>query len=51
MDTTKTAKKGRVIFRIKKAKPAGATYTYRLLVVDNRQAAGVSPLITVAVTG
>lgn len=45
----KTAKNGRVSFRIKKAKPAGATYTYRLLVVDNRQAAGVSPLITVTV--
>ena len=51
VDTKKTAKNGRVAFRIKKAKPAGANYTYRLLVVDNRQAAGVSPVITVAVTG
>jgi hypothetical protein len=49
-DTKRTAKNGRVNFRIKKATPAGATYTYRLVVVDNRQAAGVSPLITITVT-
>ncbi len=51
VDVKKTKKKGRVVFRIKKAKPAGATYTYRLLVVDDRQAAGVSPVVTVTVTG
>lgn len=51
VDTKKTAKNGKVAFRIKKAKPGGTNYTYRLLVVVDRQAAGVSPLISVAVTG
>jgi SpoIID/LytB domain protein len=49
-DSKRTVKNGRVTFRIKKATPAGATYAYRLLVVDNRQAAGVSPIINVTVT-
>jgi hypothetical protein len=47
----KTKKNGKVSFLIKKAKPAGAVYTYRLLVVDNRQAAGVSPIISLEVRG
>jgi hypothetical protein len=50
-DTKRTAKKGRVSFRIKKSPQAGVTSTYRLVVVDNRQAAGVSPLVSVTVTG
>jgi hypothetical protein len=37
------------VFRVKKAAPAGATYTYRILVVAKRQAAGASPDITVNV--
>ncbi|MGA1146565.1 MAG: SpoIID/LytB domain-containing protein [Candidatus Nanopelagicales bacterium] len=44
-----TKKGGRVVFRVKKAAPAGARYTYRLLVVAKRQAAGASPDITVNV--
>ena len=47
---TKTKAKGKIVFKVKKAKPVGATYMYRLVVVDNRQAAGVSPIITVTVT-
>ena len=49
-DVKRTDSKGRVSFRVKKAKPEGANYTYRLVVVDDRQAAGASPLITVSVT-
>lgn len=49
-DIKRTAANGRVSFRIKKATPAGANYTYRLVVVDDRQAAGASPPITVSVT-
>jgi SpoIID/LytB domain protein len=48
--TTKTKARGKISFTVKKATPAGATYIYRLLVVDDRQAAGVSPLVTVTVT-
>ncbi len=44
-----TKKGGRVVFRVKKANPAGATYTYRILVVAKKQAAGASPDITVNV--
>jgi len=47
---SKTKKGGRVVFRIKKAAPAGASYTYRILVVAKRQAAGASQDITVNVT-
>ena len=47
---SKTKKGGRVVFTIKKAKPAGATYTYRLLVIAKKQAAGASPDITVNVS-
>jgi len=47
---TKTKAKGKIKFKVKKATPAGSTYIYRLVVVDNRQAAGVSPIITVSVT-
>lgn len=47
---SKTTRGGKVSFTIKKAKPAGANYTYRLLVVDKRQAAGVSPIISVSVS-
>lgn len=49
-DVKRTDSKGRVSFRVKKAKPEGANYTYRLVVIDDRQAAGASPLITVSVT-
>ena len=45
-----TKKGGRVVFRVKRAAPAGATYTYRVLVVDKQQAAGASPDITVNVS-
>lgn len=47
---SKTKKGGRVVFRIKKAAPAGASYTYRILVVAKKQAAGASQDITVNVT-
>lgn len=46
---SKTKKGGRVVFKVKKAAPAGASYTYRILVVAKRQAAGASPDITVNV--
>lgn len=45
-----TKKGGRVVFRVKKAAPAGATYTYRILVIARQQAAGASPDITVNVS-
>jgi SpoIID/LytB domain protein len=45
-----TKKGGRVVFRVKKAAPAGATYTYRILVIAKKQAAGASPDITVNVS-
>lgn len=48
--TTKTKAGGKISFTVKKATPAGASYLYRLVVVDDRQAAGVSPLITVTVS-
>ena len=44
-----TGKGGRVVFRVAKAAPAGATYTYRIVVIAKRQAAGASPDITVNV--
>ena len=44
-----TGKGGRVVFRVKKASPAGATYTYRIVVIDKKQAAGASPDFTVNV--
>lgn len=47
---TKTKAGGKISFKVKKATPAGAIYLYRLVVVDNRQAAGVSPVISVTVT-
>jgi len=47
---TKTRAGGKIAFTVKKATPAGTTYQYRLVVVANRQAAGVSPVITVSVT-
>lgn len=47
---SKTKAGGKITFTVKKATPAGATYLYRLLVVDNRQAAGVSPVITVTIS-
>ncbi len=47
---TKTKAGGKIQFTVKRATPAGTTYLYRLVVVDNRQAAGVSPVITVSVT-
>ena len=46
---SKTNKKGRVSFRINRAAPAGANYTYRLVAVEDQQAAGASPDITVNV--
>jgi hypothetical protein len=46
---TRTKAKGTVNFKVKRAGPAGATYTYRLVVVDKAQAAGVSPSFTVVV--
>ena len=49
VDKARTQAKGRVTFRVKRAAPAGATYTYRLVVVDKAQAAGVSPEFTVVV--
>jgi SpoIID/LytB domain protein len=48
--TTKTKAGGKISFTVKKATPAGTNYLYRLVVVDDRQAAGVSPLIAVNVT-
>ena len=45
-----TGKGGRVVFRVDKAAPAGATYTYRIVVIAKRQAAGASPDITLNVT-
>jgi SpoIID/LytB domain protein len=49
VDKTRTKAKGKVTFKVKRAAPAGATYTYRLVVVDKAQAAGVSPEFTVVV--
>jgi len=49
VDRARTDAKGRVTFTIKKAKPAGAVYTYRLVAIDRRQAAGASPDIVVTV--
>lgn len=49
VDRARTDAKGRVTFTIKKAKPAGAVYTYRLVAIERRQAAGASPDITVTV--
>jgi hypothetical protein len=49
VDKAKTDARGAVSFRIKKATPAGASYTYRLVVIDRKQAAGASPEITVTV--
>jgi SpoIID/LytB domain protein len=49
VDRARTNAKGRVTFTIKKAKPSGATYTYRLVAVERRQAAGASPEIIVTV--
>jgi hypothetical protein len=48
---TRTKAKGKIVFKVKKKEvpPVGVTYIYRLLVVDDRQAAGVSPLVTVTV--
>ena len=44
-----TGPRGRVVFRVKRAAPEGASYTYRIVVVDKKQAAGASPDITVNV--
>lgn len=49
VDRARTDAKGRVTFTIKKAKPSGAVYTYRLVAIDRRQAAGASPNIVVSV--
>jgi hypothetical protein len=49
VDKARTKAKGKVTFKVKRAAPAGATYTYRLVVVDKAQAAGVSPEFTVVV--
>lgn len=49
VDRAKTDARGGVSFRIKKATPAGASYTYRLVVIDRKQAAGASPEIIVTV--
>ena len=49
LDRARTDDRGRVRFVIRKAKPAGATYTYRLVVIERRQAAGASPEITLTV--
>lgn len=48
---TKTKGKGKIVFKVKKKEvpPVGATYVFRLVVVDNRQAAGVSPLVRITV--
>ncbi|MDE0974783.1 MAG: SpoIID/LytB domain-containing protein, partial [Candidatus Nanopelagicales bacterium] len=48
---TRTKAKGKIVFKVKKKEvpPVGVTYVYRLLVVDDRQAAGVSPLVTVTI--
>jgi hypothetical protein len=48
--TKKTQAGGKITFTIKKATPAGSSYLYRIVLVDDRQAAGVSPLIAVTVT-
>lgn len=49
LDQARTDARGRVRFVIKKAKPAGTTYTYRLVVIERRQAAGASPEIVLDV--
>jgi 5-hydroxyisourate hydrolase-like protein (transthyretin family) len=49
VDKARTDAQGRVTFTIKKAKPAGAVYMYRLVAVERRQAAGASPDIVVTV--
>lgn len=49
VDRARTDAKGRVTFTIPKAKPAGAVYTYRLVAIERRQAAGASPDIVVTV--
>ena len=48
--TKKTQAGGKISFTIKRATPAGSSYLYRIVVVDDRQAAGVSPVIAVTVT-
>lgn len=49
MDTDKTGKKGRYRFRIKKAVPAGAAYTYRIVIYKDGQVIGTSPEKTMTV--
>ena len=48
---TKTKGKGKIVFKVKKKEvpPVGVSYVFRLVVVDNRQAAGVSPLVRITV--
>jgi len=49
MATDTTSKKGRYSFRIKKAVPAGASYTYRIVVYQGDQVIGTSPERTVVI--
>ena len=49
IDKVRSNKKGRYTIRVKKARPAGATYTYRVIAVKKKQVVGVSPERTVTV--
>ena len=49
MATDTTGKKGRFAFKVKKAVPAGAEYTYRIVVFSGDQVIGTSPERTVKI--
>lgn len=49
IDKVRTNKKGRYTIRVKKARPAGAEYTYRVIAVKKKQVVGVSRQLTVTV--
>jgi len=49
VDKVRTNKKGRYTIRVKKARPAGAQYTYRVIAVKKKQVVGVSRQLTVTV--
>lgn len=49
IDKVRTNKKGRYTIRVKKARPAGAQYTYRVIAVKKKQVVGVSRELTITV--
>jgi hypothetical protein len=49
MATDTTGKKGRFAFKIRKAVPAGASHTYRIVVYSGDQVIGTSPERTIKI--